>query len=239
MTSFLGIAFDDDLSQEQVVNAIITAPKQCIVMTPNVDHVISFHENPDYRLALGMANLILCDSKILKLLSFTSSAHLKHVIPGSNLVLRLMQHNTLLENWAVVGGESEDVSRLNSEYIKQLSQINAPYGLKDSPVKRQKLVKMIIAQHPPGVFLCVGSPQQEYLAKELFEAGYTGHILCVGASFDFLTGKQKRAPRLFQLLALEWLFRFLTSPTRLFKRYFIRGPKILRILIDQRRITGS
>ncbi|MDP1777099.1 MAG: WecB/TagA/CpsF family glycosyltransferase, partial [Brevundimonas sp.] len=70
-------------------------------------------------------------------------------------------------------------------------------------------------------------PKQELFAHALRAAGRkTGVALCVGASVDFLTGRQKRAPRIFQQLSLEWLHRLLSQPRRMFRRYVIEGPAI-------------
>jgi exopolysaccharide biosynthesis WecB/TagA/CpsF family protein len=73
------------------------------------------------------------------------------------------------------------------------------------------------------VLLCLGHPKQELLAKELKNYDWAGSrpdwIMCVGATIDFLTGEQKRAPRAFQVIGLEWIFRLLTNPRKFFSRY--------------------
>jgi len=53
--------------------------------------------------------------------------------------------------------------------------------------------------------------------------------LCVGASLAFLTGQLRRAPRAMQVLHLEWLFRLLSEPRRLWRRYVLKGPRIFHI----------
>jgi N-acetylglucosaminyldiphosphoundecaprenol N-acetyl-beta-D-mannosaminyltransferase len=75
---------------------------------------------------------------------------------------------------------------------------------------------------------CVSFPKQERFAHALRAAGRPcGVALCVGASIDFLTGRQHRAPKVFQQLSLEWLHRLLSQPKRMFRRYVIEGPAIL------------
>ena len=74
---------------------------------------------------------------------------------------------------------------------------------------------------------CISFPKQEQFAHSLRVAGRErGVALCVGASIDFLTGRQQRAPRIFQQLSLEWLHRLLSQPRRMFRRYVIEGPAI-------------
>ena len=71
--------------------------------------------------------------------------------------------------------------------------------------------------------MCLGHPKQELLAKELKNYDWAGArpdwIMCVGATIEFLTGEQKRAPKAFQVLGLEWIFRLLTNPRKFFNRY--------------------
>ena len=57
-----------------------------------------------------------------------------------------------------------------------------------------------------------------------------GLALCVGASINFLTGLERRAPVWMQHLSLEWLFRLLQDPRRLARRYLVRGPRIFALL---------
>jgi exopolysaccharide biosynthesis WecB/TagA/CpsF family protein len=59
--------------------------------------------------------------------------------------------------------------------------------------------------------------------------------LCVGASMDFLSGSRKRAPQWMQQARLEWLFRLLDEPQKLWRRYLVEGPKIFRIWLAWRK----
>jgi UDP-N-acetyl-D-mannosaminuronic acid transferase (WecB/TagA/CpsF family) len=64
------------------------------------------------------------------------------------------------------------------------------------------------------------------LCGEIQLKGATGVGLCIGASLEFLTGAKRRAPLWLQRLGLEWLFRLLTEPRRLWRRYLVEGPRI-------------
>ena len=80
------------------------------------------------------------------------------------------------------------------------------------------------------MLLAVGSPQQEVLAGRIAAAGgATGCALCIGASLDFIAGRQRRAPRVVQRLGLEWAHRLASQPGRLWRRYLVDGPRIFRL----------
>ena len=92
------------------------------------------------------------------------------------------------------------------------------------------------------LLLCVGCPAQELIARQLAALGRTsGVALCVGAAIDFLTGARVRAPRWVQRLSLEWAYRLAQEPTRLWRRYLVESPQILRIFMMTRgaRATSS
>jgi UDP-N-acetyl-D-mannosaminuronic acid transferase (WecB/TagA/CpsF family) len=80
-------------------------------------------------------------------------------------------------------------------------------------------------------FLAIGSPQQEIIALKLKERGTArGLALCIGASINFVTGVERRAPIWMQQLGFEWLFRLSQNPRRMAKRYLVRGPRIFLLL---------
>ena len=88
-------------------------------------------------------------------------------------------------------------------------------------------LQKIIKTKPDIIWLGIGSPKQVELAVYLKKRLKNCTIFCVGAAFDFLTGQKKQAPFYLRNLGLEWFFRLLTEPKRLWKRYLITIPKYL------------
>ena len=83
--------------------------------------------------------------------------------------------------------------------------------------------------------LAVGAPQQEIIANLLKTRGVArGLALCIGASIDFLTGAERRAPAWMQRGGAEWLFRLAQAPGRMSRRYLVRGPRVFALLRDTR-----
>jgi N-acetylglucosaminyldiphosphoundecaprenol N-acetyl-beta-D-mannosaminyltransferase len=86
------------------------------------------------------------------------------------------------------------------------------------------------------VFLAVGSPRQELLAQALVARGIaTGTGLCIGASLDFLAGGEWRAPVLVQRAGLEWAWRLVQNPRRLWRRYLVDDLAIFGLLWREAR----
>ena len=89
------------------------------------------------------------------------------------------------------------------------------------------LAKEIDEKHADIVWIGLSTPKQEIFAYRLSRYTHV-HFLCtVGAAFDFHTGKVIQAPKLIQRTGLEWLFRLITEPRRLWKRYFEIVPKFI------------
>ncbi len=83
------------------------------------------------------------------------------------------------------------------------------------------------------VWIGISTPKQEKFARRLANFTRTDYIITVGAAFDFHTGKLKQAPAWMQNMGLEWFFRLLMEPKRLYKRYFEIVPKFIWLNIKE------
>lgn len=100
-------------------------------------------------------------------------------------------------------------------------------------IREKQLIKEIKLAQPQVLWLGLGSPKQVKLAaiwkKHLPETT----IICVGAAFNLLTRYQPKAPVFLQKIGLEWLFRLLVEPKRLWRRYLVTIPQfILGYFVD-------
>lgn len=197
------------------------------VVTPNVDHVIKLMDGRVSRDVYEGADLKICDSRILAHLARLRGIRLP-VYPGSDMTADLLASPDA-EGLAigVFGPDRAAFDDLAARYPHQdLRWIEAPMLTPGTP-GWTAAVKAAAKAEWDVLLACVSFPKQELFAHALRAAGRkTGVTLCVGASVDFLTGRQQRAPRIFQQLSLEWLHRLLSQPRRMFRRYVIEGPAI-------------
>jgi exopolysaccharide biosynthesis WecB/TagA/CpsF family protein len=231
---FLDMTFSP-FSKSQVLQLLADRPANApfaYVVTPNVDHIVRIQRKrsdlwPIYRGAW----LNLCDSRVVALLASFTGRSLPPV-PGSDLTAALLAQIVRPDDRiAVIGGDPALIEALRRDYrLRNLVHHNPPMGFVTDPIALSRAAQFVADAHARYTFLAVGSPQQEILAYRiacLKEA--TGIALCVGASLQFLSGDQKRAPRWLQQLALEWLFRLASNPHRMWRRYLFDGPLILPI----------
>ncbi len=199
------------------------------LVTPNVDHLVRVAKEPEVFNPLYEASwLSVCDSRILELLAKVSGIPLK-AVPGSDLTQQLFDNVITRDDpITVIGADKEIIETVKTLYgFDKINHYEPPFGLRNKPDEVAKTAEFI-ANHPARyVFICVGSPQQEMIAKACLDRGdCVGLGLCVGASLEFLSGRVKRAPKWMQNMRLEWLFRLASEPKRLWKRYLLEGPKI-------------
>ncbi len=204
------------------------------IVTPNVDHLVRLAKEPEVFKPLYDASwLSVCDSRILELLAAISGIPLK-AVPGSDLTQQLFDNVITSEDTInIIGADEEIVSIVKSTYgLEKVNIHQPPMGMRHKPNAIAAAAEFV-ANHPARyTFICVGSPQQEMVAKACLERGdCVGLGLCVGASLDFLSGRTKRAPEWMQKLRLEWLFRLASEPKRLWKRYLLEAPKIFYLWI--------
>lgn len=207
-----------------------------IIVTPNVNHVSRLHEDSSFKKIYLASDVFLNDSRILGILSKLVRKPIKYLVPGSDLTAMLfdMLKNQTDTSIAIIGGNDEVLSDLKKIYgLKKISHYNPPMDFHLSELEMNKCLSVCREASASICFLAVGSPKQEFLADYLRSNGVKGCYLCIGASLLFLTGKEKRAPLFMRKLALEWLFRLLQSPRRLFKRYVFDMPKISKIFINE------
>lgn len=232
--SFLGTQFDPLTPMQTLARCKwITAQHGFrYIVTPNVDHIVRLAKEPEIFKPLYETSWIsVCDSRILELLANFSGLPLR-AVPGSDLTGQLFDNViTVNDPITVIGADTEIIAGLKKIYgLHKIHHYEPPMGLRNKPDEIAKTADFIAAHPSRYVFICVGSPQQELVAKAALERGdCVGLGLCVGASLDFLTGRVKRAPEWMQSARLEWLYRLGSEPGRLWKRYLIEGPKVFSI----------
>ena len=204
------------------------------VVTPNVQHMVRLLDDKKNVRPLYLAAWrVLCDSRILSRLAKLMGIDLP-VVTGSDLTAKLLARASERGlHVAVVGPNEADCRKLQALYPGLLVDWHTPeFGFIGNPASVDLAVNFVIETQAPVVFLAVGMPQQEVLARQIQDHPEArGIALCIGASIDFLTGRQRRAPVWMQHAGIEWMHRLLTNPFRLASRYFLECPRIFYFIL--------
>ena len=229
------LSFDaHDLASFTVVARRFGVQAYGFAVTPNVDHLIRLDESAAFRELYAAADYILLDSRFLaRLMRVTRGLHLP-VCTGSDLVATLLREVVDADDPLVlIGGSDAQAHTLAALHgLSRLSHFNPPMGFIHDPAAVEDCLRFIEAHSPfRYCLLAVGAPQQEMLARMLKARGQArGLALCIGASINFLTGDERRAPHWMQQAGLEWSFRLMRDPRRLAGRYLVRGPRVFALL---------
>lgn len=240
---FLGAQFDGrgiDEIFDWVMNRAASAPF-CYVVTPNVDHMVKLNSTHPFvnffSAAYDGAALRVCDSRVLSLLARFRGVRLP-IVPGSDLTAMLVKHAVQSGDVvSIIGGDEAVLERLrNRKPHVHFVQHVPPMGLARNAPAMLAAARFIADNPARFCFLAVGAPQQEILAHLVAQEGRsTGLGLCIGASLDFLTGRQRRAPLWLQRARLEWLYRLLSNPRRFWRRYLVDGPRVFHLALRWKR----
>jgi exopolysaccharide biosynthesis WecB/TagA/CpsF family protein len=225
---------DYELAEARAIVTAFGSERFGYVVTPNVDHVIRHYRNPEFRALYSQAAYVFLDSHFLAHLFGFLKRQRHRVTPGSDLTAAVMSSVIKPDDVAViVGGSAEQAQDLRARFgLKALRHIDPPMNFIRDKAAVESCLRAIEESSPfRFCFLAIGSPQQEIIAQKLKGRGVArGLALCIGASIDFITDVERRAPLWMQQSGLEWLFRLAQNPRRLAKRYLVRGPGIFMLL---------
>jgi exopolysaccharide biosynthesis WecB/TagA/CpsF family protein len=225
---------DYDLEEALKIAAGFGSDRYGYVVTPNVDHVIRHCQDRQFRSLYAHASYVLLDSRFLANALGLFRRQILRVCLGSDLTTSLLSKVIQpLDVAVLVGGTAAQAQHLRASFgLEALHHIDPPMNFIRDGAAVESCLRQIEASSPfRFCFLAIGSPQQEIIALKLKERGIArGLALCVGASINFVTGVERRAPLWMQHSGFEWLFRLLQNPRRMAKRYLVRGPRIFLLL---------
>ena len=229
------------VSRDQVLSKIAARPTSgpfAYVVTPNADHLVRLSRDPaTYRPLYDGAWLRLLDSRVVRRLARLLGLAAPPVITGSDLTAALVRDAAAAGEWVTILG----LTRVQAQELAVRTKLRFVHhdpriGFENYPASFEQALRFIEDNPARLVFLAVGSPRQEIVARALTARGVAvGTGLCVGASLEFLAGAERRAPLLVQKAGLEWAWRLSQNPKRLWQRYLVNDPAILRLLWREAR----
>jgi N-acetylglucosaminyldiphosphoundecaprenol N-acetyl-beta-D-mannosaminyltransferase len=225
--SILGVPLDNVTTGQalETISAMIASRKPHYIATANVDFTALALNDEELRRILLDAHMVVCDGMPLVWASRWLGNALPERVAGSDLVPKLLAISEE-KGWSVyfLGGQKEVALKAIEKVREQHPKLKIA-GVMSPPFKplhemdHAAICADIRQADPDLLFVSFGCPKQEkWIAMNYLRAGAPVSI-GVGATIDFLAGHMKRAPRWMQMTGLEWLYRLLQEPRRLFKRY--------------------
>lgn len=234
----------DNLTMEEAVEEakkLILEDRNSYVVTPNVDHIVKIEHDRLFREIYEGADLILTDGKPLIWMSRLLGTPIKEKISGSDYFPEVCRM-AAKEGFSVfLLGAAEGVAKkaavnLMKKYknLKIAGVYSPSYSFENDPEEISYIINKINRTKPDILCIGLGTPKQEkfyYKYKDMLQVPLTLHI---GATIDFEAGVVKRAPRWVSYAGMEWLYRLLKEPRRLYRRYLLDDLEIFSIFFKYR-----
>lgn len=229
----------DNLSMEETLQTIEKfiqsgQPHQHVVV--NVDKLVKASRDGELRRIINNCALINVDGMPVVWASHLLGKPLKERVAGVDLFESLMQRSTE-KGWRVylLGAREEIVSDVKRVYEQKYPGLTVA-GHRNGYWKQEEeaeVVEQIKAAQADLLFVAISSPK-----KERFLGRYQAELripfaMGVGGTFDVVVGKVRRAPVWMQNGGLEWFYRFLQEPRRMFKRYFVEDMFFFWLLLKE------
>ena len=231
----------DPISYTQTVKQVIVWAQKHesrYVCVANVHMLMEAHDSPEFQDVVNNADLVTPDGMPLVWMLRRLGYSQQERVYGPDLTLKLVDAVAMQDiGVGFYGGTTETLAQLTASFKERYPNLKIKYSY--SPPFRQltseedeSVILAVNASEVEILFIGLGCPKQEH-----WMAAHKGRIqavmLGVGVAFDFHAGNKQQAPLWVQSSGLEWLFRFLQEPSRLWRRYLYQNPRFMVLALMQ------
>ena len=234
----MGVGFDSLTMEEAIDRAktLMAERRSAYVVTPNPEIVMVCRAQPEAMRAVRAADLVLPDGVGVVYGARILGTPLKSKLPGIDFAQGLMADMAQAGKRVFLLGSKPGVAETAAQRLSErypglvIAGTHDGYFKDDAPV-----IEAVNAAEPDLLLVCLGAPKQELWMQRNQKQLCVGLMAGLGGSLDVFAGNVKRAPKAFQRLGLEWLYRLLKEPKRIGR--MMKLPKFLFACIG-RKLKG-
>ena len=221
----------DSFTFEQAVDWAYSTHGQIVTINPEM--ISAAQKNSDFAEIINSAELVVADGigvEIgLKILGYKVKR-----IAGIDLGKALVEKFTASgKSVAMIGAKPGVVDSAIENLSKEYQNLNVVYSHDGYFDNDEDIIESVISANPDLILVALGSPKQEFFIHNLKEKLPNSTLIGLGGSFDVWAGVVERAPKIYQKLGLEWLYRTFKEPKR-FKRIFPTLPLFVLKVLKER-----
>jgi N-acetylglucosaminyldiphosphoundecaprenol N-acetyl-beta-D-mannosaminyltransferase len=221
----IAVNIPDAAALEAAVEQRLSAGQGFALATINLDHLVKLRSDTPFRLAYAAQDFVVADGNPIVWLSRLARRPVS-LVPGSDMVVPLARLAARLGISVALLGSTPEALRKAADGLcdrvpglKVAAMIAPPMGFDPMGEDADAMFAEIAASGARLCFVALGAPKQEILAARGRSHAPSVGFCSIGAGLDFIAGHQVRAPAWVRGLALEWVWRMLSSPRRLVPRY--------------------
>ena len=230
---------NDDLLAAFTRHILLKQKKQ-VCITP-VNSVLAAVKSEQVKTIYNNADYVLCDGMPLKWASSFLNTPIKERITGLDLLPNLVELCSkndfsifLLGASPGVGDKLKDIILNQYPQAKIVGVYVPPFMTAFTADENYNMISAVNAASPDVLLVSLTAPKQDIWIANNKDALNATLLVGIGGAFEVMAGLAKRAPKWVQKAGLEWLYRFIQEPKRLFRRYFIEAPLFIPLIIKQK-----
>ena len=224
-------SFTERIGQKQKTQVCIT-PVNSVLAAIKDPQVLSIYNASEY---------VLCDGTPIKWAAGFLNTPIVERITGLDLLPNLVAHCAkhdfsifLLGASPGVGEQLKQTIHAQYPHCKVVGVYVPPFMKVFSEEENIKMIDAVNAVSPDVLLVSLTAPKQDiWIAENLYRVNASIQI-GIGGAFEVMAGLAKRAPKWMHTAGLEWLYRFIQEPKRLFRRYFIEAPLFIPLILKQK-----
>lgn len=218
---------------------IETRQSKRVCVTP-VNCVLWARQNKNLRDLYNSSDLCLCDGVPLIWASSFLGNRLKGRVTGLDLLPAYLERAATKGYSMFFLGAKEGVAeqlKIFSEqkfpHIKIVGTYSPPFADKFNQDENRKMIELVNQSRPDILWVSLTAPKQDYWICELRDQLHACITIGVGGAFEVTAGIIPRAPEWMQKSGLEWLYRLIKEPKRMYRRYLIEAPLFIPLVFSQ------
>lgn len=231
----------DNLSMQETLDAVsqsIENRQQIHHVVVNAGKIVAMKKDPDLRKSVNESDIINADGQAVVWASRFLRNPLKERVAGIDLMANLVEMAHRKNYRIFLFGAREEIVKSVVDLYSEKYSPGLIAGYRNGYFKKEEedaIAKEIAESGAQMLFVAISSPTKEnFLYKHRNTLKDIYFIMGVGGSFDVFAGKTKRAPKWMQKIGMEWFYRFLQEPKRMWKRYLIGNSKFIYLVLKEK-----
>lgn len=222
----------------QLIEKAIVEQKQIHHVVVNAGKIVAMQSDPQLRKSVNESDLINADGQSVVWASKFLNKPLKERVAGIDLMQKLVELAHEKKYKIYFFGAKENVVKEVVDKYSKLFSPNIIAGYRNGYFKKEEeteIAKEISDSGANILFVAISSPTKEnFLYENKALLSKVNFIMGVGGSFDVVSGKVKRAPFWMQKYGLEWFYRLVQEPKRMWKRYLVGNTKFISLVLKEK-----
>lgn len=238
---FAGIEIDN-LTIDEVLDRIkelVEKNKKSYIVAPNAAHIVLLQKDKEFKKAYEKAEMVLADGMSILFASYLLGVPLRAKCSGADLFPKICELLYNMNKKIFILGGVNGSEKIAEEKLKKMypgikvKTYSPPIGFENDEYETKRIIEMINDFSTDFLFLCTGAPKSEKWIYKNINRLNIKVAFHVGMALNFFAGVKKRAPRLIQKIGLEWFWRLVQEPKRLWRRYLIGNMVFIWLILKE------